>query len=242
MLVNILRQSVRQYALCLLALIGAALALPAGAQVLPQTLLAEVLALARQAAASGAPAGARIEAAPGALDPRLQLAPCARSEAYLSAGTRPWGRTRVGLRCLQGATLWNVFVPVTVKVLAPALVGSSALPAGAVLEAAQLRTAEIDWAAEASPAQTRSELAVGRTLARPLAAGQALRSADLRPRQWFAAGDTVRIVASGNGFSVSGEGQAMSNGVEGQPARVRVEGGRVVSGQPSGERRIEVSL
>jgi flagella basal body P-ring formation protein FlgA len=41
---------------------------------------------------------------------------------------------------------------------------------------------------------------------------------------------------------VSIEGQALSNGIEGQTARARTDNGRIVSGVPNGERRIEVAL
>ena len=37
-------------------------------------------------------------------------------------------------------------------------------------------------------------------------------------------------------------GQALTNGIEGQPARVRTENGRVVTGVPAGERRMELTL
>jgi flagella basal body P-ring formation protein FlgA len=73
-------------------------------------------------------------------------------------------------------------------------------------------------------------------------AGDAPRQADLKARQWFAAGDTVRLVASGPGFAISSDATALSHGMEGQPARVRTEGGRVLSGRPVGERRVEVEL
>ena len=59
---------------------------------------------------------ARIEIEPGQLDPRLKLTPCRRIEPYLPTGSTAWGRTRVGLRCLQGPTRWNVYLPVTVRV------------------------------------------------------------------------------------------------------------------------------
>ncbi len=248
---NKLRHSAR-----LLPLLGATLLLSAAAgaqtpqpQSLPAETLNAALTLVRSAAAAQAPAEARIEVQPGTLDSRLQLAPCPRIQPYLPhlpAGARPWGRTRVGLRCLQGSTLWNVSLPVTVKVLAPALVSTAPLAAGSVIEAAHLQLAEVDWAADASPvlaqALAQAGLLSGRVLAHSVAAGQALRVADLRPRQWFSAGDTVRIVASGEGFSVSGEGQALSNGIEGQTARVRTDSGRLVSGQPTAERRVEVAL
>ncbi len=187
-------------------------------------------------------AGARVDIAVGQLDPRLRLAPCQRVQPYLPAGSKPWGKTRVGLRCVQGPTAWNVFLPVTVKVFARSLVAAGPLPAGTVLAATDLREAEVDLAAAPGAAIAQPSVAVGRTLARPLAAGDALRQTDLKVRQWFAAGETVQLVAIGNGYSVSGEGQAMSPGLEGQPVRVRTESGRIVSGQAVGERRVELSL
>jgi flagella basal body P-ring formation protein FlgA len=83
---------------------------------------------------------------------------------------------------------------------------------------------------------------LGRQLARPLPAGAAVRLADLKQRQWFAAGDTVQLMARGQGFSVGGEGQALGPGVEGQPVRVRTDNGRVLSGQAVGRNRVEVQL
>ena len=72
--------------------------------------------------------------------------------------------------------------------------------------------------------------------------GQTLRQGHLKARQWFAAGETVKVVASGEGFVLESEAQAISNGIEGQPARVRTESGRVLTGVPSAERRLEVTL
>ena len=185
--------------------------------------------------------GLRVEVEVGALDARLRLAPCQRVEPYLPVGTRLWGRTRIGLRCTEGPTLWNVYLPLTVKVFGPGLVAAAALPAGTALAAADLRPAEVDLAGGAL-ALARPELAVGRTLARPLAPGQALHAADLRTRQWFAAGETVQISAVGDGFRVSGEGQALGPGLEGQPVRVRTDSGRVVTGLPVADRHLEIRL
>lgn len=163
-------------------------------------------------------------------------------QAHALAGTRAWGSTRVGLRCIDGASRWAISLPVTVKVFSPALVGRAPLPAGTVLEADHLVSAVVDWAAAPAGAPLAAEALLGRTLLRTVAAGQPLGAQDLKPRQWFAAGDTVRIVASGAGFAVASEGQALSPGIEGQSARVRTESGRVLSGLPAGERRVDVAL
>ena len=195
---------------------------------------------ARAAFGPGIPV--RVELAVGALDPRLTLAPCQRVEAAIPAGHRPWGRSRIALRCLEGPVSWNVSVPLTVKVYAPAVVATRALSAGALLAEGDLALAEVDWAEHTSPVLALPALGAGRTLTRPIAAGAAVRQADLKPRQWFAAGDSVRLVAVGPGFSVSGEGVAMNPGLEGQTVRVRTENGRVVTGRAAGDRRVEVLL
>lgn len=189
-----------------------------------------------------APAAPRVEVSVGQLDPRLRLAPCQRVEPYLPEGTRLWGKSRVGLRCVQGAVKWNVYLPITVKVFGRALVATSGLPAGGVLTAADLAQAEVDLAEDTVAALADPELAVGRTLARALKPGQSLRQSHLKVRQWFAAGETVTVVAQGPGFSVAGEGQALNNGLEGQPVRVRTESGRVITGQAVAERRVELAL
>ena len=85
---------------------------------------------ARSRSASGdsaPPAGVtRVEVLVGQLDPRLRLAPCERIEPYLPPNTRLWGKSRIGLRCAQGPSHWNVFLPITVKAYGRALVARRA--------------------------------------------------------------------------------------------------------------------
>ena len=202
----------------------------------------QVRDLALASTRGGAAGTPRIEIVVGLLDPRLRLAPCTHVEPYLPEGVRLWGRSRIGLRCTAGSIKWNVYLPITVKVFGNALVASSGMPAGSVLTAADLTPAEVDLAEETSPPIATAELALGRTLARALKPGQSLRAAHLKARQWFAAGETVTVLAQGAGFSVSGEAQALNNGIEGQPVRVRAESGRVLTGQPVGERRVALEM
>lgn len=198
------------------------------------------LALVRQAASAIAPAGARVAATAGALDARLRLAACTRVEPYLVSGLPGWGATRVGLRCTSGPVHWRAFLPVQVQVLAPAWTSKAALPAGALVANDQWELAETDWAAAPTPPLGARSTIAGRTLARPMNPGQALREGDLQARRWFANGQTVRIVAAGPGFSIQAEGLALGHGIEGQPVRVRTEAGRIVTGQAIGEALVEV--
>ncbi len=211
------------------------------AAVLDDALAQRVQSLASQASQQAAP-GLRVEVRVGQLDPRLKLAACASVQPYLPAGMKLWGSARIGLRCADAGVRWNVFLPVTVDVYGPGLVAAATLPAGSVLSAADLKPATVNLSASPSAAVAAAELAIGRTLAKPLSPGDALRDADLRARQWFAAGDTVRIVAGGSGWRIHGEGQALNPGLEGQPVRVRTESGRIVSGVAAGDRMVEVPL
>ena len=211
-------------------------------------LTARVQQLAQSGAQAGMPAQARVDVQIGQLDPRLKLAPCRQVQPYLPPGLQMWGRTRIGLRCLDGMNgntgqaRWNVSLPVTVRVFARALVAATPLPAGIQLTQDQLAAAEIDIAAEPGAVFTDAASLVGRTLGRPVGAGEAVRSGSLKLRQWFAAGDTVMVQASGPGYAIAGEGQAMAPGLEGQDVKIRFENGRIVTGRVVGDRRVEVLL
>jgi flagella basal body P-ring formation protein FlgA len=183
----------------------------------------------------------RVEARAGLPDARLQLAPCAQVDTFLPAGHRAWGLTRVGLRCTSGPVRWSFTVPVTVQVWAPAWRTRTALPAGVTLTAEHLERAPTDWAAAEALPFAQWEALQGRSVQRALPAGHALREPDLQRRQWFAAGDVVRVVAQGNGFSVATDGTALTPGFEGQPARARTDNGRIVTGVATAARRLEVA-
>lgn len=202
----------------------------------------QVQDLAESGARAGMPAQARVDVQVGQLDPRLKLAPCKQVQPYLPAGLQMWGRTRIGLRCVDGRARWNVTVPVQVRVFARAVVSAEPLASGVSLTQAQLAMAEIDIAAVPGAVFTDVAGLLGRTLSRPVAAGEALSSSSLKMRQWFAAGETVQVRVSGPGYAVAGEGQAMAAGLEGQNVKVRFDNGRVVTGRVVGERRVELLL
>ena len=184
----------------------------------------------------------RMEVSVGALDERLRLAPCTRVEPYLPTGARLWGRTRLGLRCQEGAVRWNVFLPVTVKAYGPAWVLTGDVTMGTVLSAADATEAEVDWAAENTSILAEPNLWVGLVASRHLKAGQALRQSMLRAPQVFQAGALVRVVAQGQGYAVSAAGQAMSAGAAGQTVRIRMDNGKIVSGIVNDDGTISVQL
>jgi flagella basal body P-ring formation protein FlgA len=172
----------------------------------------------------------RMEVTVGELDHRLKLAPCLQVDPYIPSGTQLWGKTRLGLRCTQGASRWNVFLPITVKAFGPAWVIKGQVPQGRALTAADAMPMEVDWAEFSSSIVANEADWIGQTATRMLSTGQALRSDMLKAAQVFHAGAQVRVLARGTGFEVATSGQAVSGGVVGQSARVRMDNGRVMIG------------
>lgn len=187
---------------------------------------------------AGAPAGMRIEVDLLARELPPALNGCTRIEPFVAGGTRLRGRTSIGARCVEGGT-GSAFLPVMVRIVGPALAAARALPAGHVLAAADLKPVEIDHAALAGAIADTAQ-AVGQVLARPLAAGAPLRQDALRVKLAVVAGDAVRVVYQGAGFSVSAEARALGSAPEGQAVRAQTEHGRVLTGTARAGRVVEI--
>jgi len=181
----------------------------------------------------------RVEIVVGQLDPRLALAPCARIEPFLPPGTRAWGRINVGMRCRDGAT-WSVFLPVTVKVFGSALTAKKSLTYGAILADIDVEAVETELSREPGTPVTELKQMEGRLLARAVFPGQILRMEYFRAAPAITQGDQVKLVASGPGFSISADGEALAHAAEGQSVRVKTETGRVVSGTARPGRVVEL--
>lgn len=173
--------------------------------------------------------GGEVEVAVGEPDPRLQLAPCARFEPFIPPNAKLWGRTSLGVRCVDGAN-WTVYLPVQVRVFAPVLVASRALPRGHVLGPDDARPERLDLTQLKAPALGADDGVQGLVAARPIAAGEALRRDIVKAPPAISAGDAVRVVIDGPGFAVATDGRALSAAADGESARVATANGRVLTG------------
>ena len=207
-----------------------------------QTMAQDWLRDATTAAQSTRPSALRMEVKVGNLDSRLKLAPCGNVEPYLPPGSRLWGHTRVGLRCIDGQSRWNVSLPVTVSAYGNAWVIKGAVASGAAITEDDVVEAEVNWAEETSPVIRERSLWVGQIATRQLTTGQTLRQGMVRPAQVFQAGAQVRVLAQGPGFQISSDAQALSAGVVGQLARIKMENGRVSSGLVLDARTVKMDL
>ncbi len=176
----------------------------------------------------------------GALDQYARQAQCNAFEAFLPAGARLWGRSNVGIRCLSPAP-WTVYVPVHIRISGTYLQTARPLTAGELVADRDLATQTGDLGSLPASVLTERSQAVGKTVKHSVAAGQPLR-ADLLAAPWLIQqGQNVKLVTTGTGFSVSNDGKALNNAVEGQVAQVRTASGQVISGIARGPGLVEVT-
>lgn len=181
----------------------------------------------------------RVEIVVGELDPRLSLAHCRKIEPFLPAGTRAWGRIKVGMRCREGAT-WTVFLPVTIKVFGNALTAKKALMFGTAPADMDVELVESELSLEPGTPILDLKKIEGRVLARALFPGQILRTEYFRAAPAISQGDQVTLMAKGSGFTVSADGEALAHALDGQSLRVKTETGRIVSGTARPGRVVEL--
>lgn len=183
----------------------------------------------------------RVEVQIGSPDARLHLASCAKMRPFIPNGARLWGRTMLGVRCVEGAT-WQVFLPAWIRVYGQAPVAARPLNPGDSVAAGDVRMEEIELTRY--PAGAVAELAqLGEMqLSRPLAVGQPLLRNQFHARQVIVQGDPVKLVYSGPGFAVSTQGRALSSATDGQSVRVVTESGRTLSGTARPGRVVELRI
>lgn len=175
------------------------------------------------------PGGGEVEVIVGEPDSRLALAPCARFEPFIPPGAKLWGRSSLGVRCVEGAT-WTVFVPVDVRVWSNVQVAARPIARGRPIVSDDVRIDRVDLTRVAGAIYAADESLDGNVAIRAISAGEPLRRDLLRPPPIMAAGDPVKVVYDGTGFAISIDGKALAPAGDGQSVRVATSAGRVLTG------------
>ncbi|ARO88022.1 flagella basal body P-ring formation protein FlgA [Nitrosospira lacus] len=182
----------------------------------------------------------QVEITPGAMDARINLPACAALEPSLPPGSRPWGNTTVIVNCAVPHP-WTVYVRANVKVVADYVVSARPLIHGQTLTAADITTRRGDLTQLPPGIVTDVTQAFGRTMAGSIPFGSPVRQDMLRAQTAVMVNQSVKLVSNGRGFSVSAEGKALGNAIEGQLVQVRSASGPVVSGIARPGAIVEVS-
>lgn len=166
---------------------------------------------------------------------------CQAVEVIASQGARSYGRTRVTVKCIEGAR-WSLLVPVQVKLLGEYVVTARPISGGQVLAQDDLSVANGDLGELPDGIVTDPTQAIGRVARINLPAARPLRADLLKTSLAVRSGQSVKVISRGAGFSVANEGVALNQGSAGEVIRVRLPGGQVVSGKAKAEGEVEVGF
>ncbi|QCP47789.1 flagellar basal body P-ring formation protein FlgA [Trinickia violacea] len=169
------------------------------------------------------------------------LAACASLTPFMPTGSRMWGRTTIGVRCV-GDRPWTLYVQARVSVQATYYVSARALAPGDVLSAADLVARDGDLTTLPMAVIIDPSQAVGSVALMRVSEGMPLRRDMIRSASAVTVGQTVRIVANGQGFSISSEGSAMNNASPGQTVRVKTAAGQIIQGVVKDGGTVEIQL
>jgi flagella basal body P-ring formation protein FlgA len=177
----------------------------------------------------------------GAIDPRMNLAACPDPQAFFMPGARAWGKTTVGVRCATPAA-WTVYIQANVTVVGDYIASAAPLAQGQAIAANQLVTLKGDLTMLPAGIATDMAQVIGRSANISLPPGTPLRLDTLRSKPVVQSGQLVRLVSSGNGFSVSAEARAMSTAGDGQVVQVKTSGGQQITGIAKAGGLVEVAF
>jgi flagella basal body P-ring formation protein FlgA len=203
----------------------------------PEAIHAAALAFLQQQAV-GLPGKIEITVAPAF--PR-GLSACVSLQPFMPTGARLWGRMTVGVRC-SGERPWTIYLQARVSVHATYYLAARAMAPGDVLSAADLVARDGDLTGLPQAIVTDPSQAVGSVSLVRIAGGMPLRRDMLKSASAVAIGQTVRVVAAGDGFSISAEGSAMNNASPGQQVRVKTANGQIISGIVKDGATVEIQM
>ncbi|SIT44652.1 Flagella basal body P-ring formation protein FlgA [Paraburkholderia piptadeniae] len=169
------------------------------------------------------------------------LAACTTLEPFLPTGARLWGRTTVGVRC-AGERPWTLYIQAKVSVHATYYLASRAIGPGELLTAADLVARDGDLTLLPQAVITDPAQAVGSVALMRVSAGLPLRRDMLKSAESVTIGQSVKVVAQGQGFSISAEGSVMNNASPGQPVKVKMASGQIVQGIVKDGGTVEIQL
>ncbi len=183
---------------------------------------------------------------PGKVTVRLEgrgtaaLPACDAPEVFLPPGATPWGRVSVGVRC-QTERPWTRFVQAHVSVEGSYFVAARAIDAGRPLGAGDFTERTGDLSRLPRSVITSAGELKGVVASNRIAPGAPLRKELVRGVTVIQQGQSVKVVAQGQGFVVSTDAKAMSGAAVGAVVQAKTLDGRLVSGVADMQGQIQLA-
>jgi flagella basal body P-ring formation protein FlgA len=177
------------------------------------------------------------------LDPRLRLAACDQPLSAAQQGTEsPLGRISVRVRC-EGSTPWTVYIPAEVRLYRNVVVTTRPLLRDTIIDPQNVTLLERDIGKLPQGYLTDIDLVMGQKLKRQVVADQILAPSFLQAAEVVHKGDQVVITTGSIAFNVRMQGEALTDGAQGEQIRVKnLNSKRVVKARVTGPGMVEVTM
>lgn len=192
-----------------------------------------------QGQTQGYPGKVNIEIQP--LDNRIRVADCDLMEAFNVQGARLWGKTHIGVRCLQSATKpWTLYVQADVQVWGEYAVIGLPVSQGSPVQASDVVMQTGDLTKLPSGIITDVSMLEGKKASLNMPLGTVLRPELLKAMPVIMQGQMVQLNSRGDGFVISADGTAMQTANVGQVVDVKVSNGQIVKGVAQASGKVDV--
>lgn len=161
--------------------------------------------------------------------PSPHLPPCVQPEPFLpNAGQSPLGRVSVGVRC--GETHQQVrYLQAQIDVIGNYWVAQHDINRGTLITPDMLVEQSGNLGELSSQALTNEEEIVGKVAQRQIRSGSTFLTHFLQTPSVVERGQRVTVIAQGNAFRVSREGEVLESGGVGDQVRVRFDTREIVT-------------
>lgn len=170
--------------------------------------------------------------------PSIAVAKCEIPQFSMPSSARRWGTLSVLVQCPQDKR----YLQVEVQVTGGYPVASAPLSRGQHISAADFNI--MQGRLDRLPTGSIMEISQldNAVLTRDVAAGQPVTSSMMRRTWIIKAGQSVQILAQGDGFNVTSEGKALNNAAIADNVRVRLASGQIISGKATEQGTIELLM
>lgn len=164
------------------------------------------------------------------IDKYLTLPRCPELQPYIPPGSRLWGKTSIAVRCNHRDINWVIYVQAEINVMADVLHLARPVSTGNALTYEDMALQNVNLTQMPDGIFTDPSQIVGKIAVNNLTIGQPIRQNMLRAPYVIQRGQKVNLIVKGRGFSVSSEGNALTDAAENQVIQVRNKSGRIMSG------------
>ncbi|MFE8104371.1 flagellar basal body P-ring formation chaperone FlgA [Brenneria goodwinii] len=170
--------------------------------------------------------------------PTNALPDCETPQFALPSRNRVWGNLSIRMTCGTD----KYFVQTSIQVTGDYLVAARPISPKQTINEKDVKWQRGRLDALTSPPVTDLDRVLGSVSQRMIGAGLPLQAKMIRQPWLVKSGQTVQVIASGDGFNISSEGKVMNNALLNDKVRVRMNSGQIVNGLVAADGTVKIAL